>query len=142
MRWTPCCGGATALSANRKACGRSAVNLKLVGSLKRQAVLSQLFPFLAPGFMKRALRVIRSRFRARKLNGIHAVKVAYLIALCLQPDIFYSGDFRRHSLDARQGLIFVILRSGVLPLVNHKVHNGLGLAKPVLRRDALPVPKI
>src|SRR5258708_1911603 len=90
--------------------------------------------------MQRALRVIGGRFRARKLDRIDAVKIANLIALRLQPDVFDSRNLRGHRLDARHRLVLVILRRSVLPLVDHHVDHALRLPKPVLRRNALRVP--
>src|ERR1700738_2806201 len=90
--------------------------------------------------MKRALRVIGSRFGASKFDSIDTVKVADLVALRLQPDIFDSRNFRGHGFDACQRLLLVILRRGVLPLVNHHVDYALRLAKLVLCRNTLRVP--
>src|SRR6266478_924541 len=111
-----------------------------VGNLKRQAVFAQLFPPFAPRFVQRTLRIIGGPLRAGKLNGVHAIKVADLVALRLQPDIFDARNFRGHGLDAGERLVFVVLRSGVLPFVNHDVDHALGLAKPVLRCNPLRVP--
>src|SRR4029077_14367096 len=54
-----------------------------VRNLKRQTILAQFFPLFAPCFVQRTPRIIGRRLRAGKLNGVHAIEVADLVALCL-----------------------------------------------------------
>src|SRR6266849_8303974 len=127
-----CFGGATGLSAKAE----RALPGSWIGNLKRQTVFPQFFPALPPALMQRALGIIRGGLRAGELDGIHAVKVAHLIAFRLQPNVPDSRNFSGHGLDARQSQVFVVLRSGVLPLINHHVNHGLRLPEFILRRHA------
>jgi hypothetical protein len=111
-----------------------------VGYLEGEAVFAQLFPLFSPGLVEWAFRIISGGFRAGEFDGEDAVKVANLVALGLEPDIFYAGDLSGHGLDARQGFVFVVLGGGILPFVDDKVDDGLRLAEPILRRDAFGAP--
>src|SRR5579859_799783 len=140
-RWTPSSGADSELSATVeprrvRRTRKPIFSVLRIRDLEGKAVLSQLLPFFRPSFVNGTFRVVGGSFGAREFDGVHPAEVLDLVAFCFKPHILDPGNFRGHLLYAVDGIIAVIIRSGVLKLVDHHMQNSFRLSESVLYSGA------